>query len=92
MLLSLGGGFNPAASALALELYTRRELRKREMQAEVVSRDGDGEAEGMLEGRDGRGLEEGDSKGTAKNSQEVETGRLFGAISVVQALWSVKFL
>ena len=63
-----------------------------EMQAEVVRRDGDGEAEGMLEGRDERGLEEGDSKGTAKNSQEVETGRLFGAISVVQALWFVNFL
>lgn len=91
VLTSFSGGFNPAVQALALELYTKRELKALEAHAEFGS---EGSTVVRSRDRDDGELEEGDveeetqrnTTSRRKNVKEVETGRLFGAISVVQAL------
>ncbi|EJD02383.1 MFS general substrate transporter [Fomitiporia mediterranea MF3/22] len=69
-LAAWGGGFNPAVQALALELYARR---------------GNVE-EGSRSGGRGRGMQRGGRGKNGGERGEAETGRLFGALSVVQAM------
>lgn len=73
VVLSFGGGFGPAVQALALELYMRRQKALKRESGETNG-DGDEEEDTHSEG------------GPKKQVQEQETGRLFGALSVMQAL------
>lgn len=76
VVVAWGGGFNPAVQALALELYARRNRAAGAATAAV---------QGGREERPGRGRK----RGEEKEGREAETGRLFGAMSVIQAMWYV---